>query len=89
MKVKVMEAFALGTPIVTNSDGVEGMPAVDGIHAGICEDDQGLIDRTVELLNNPSLQQQRRIKARELLEHYCSPKITVEQIERVYNGRLI
>lgn len=88
MKVKVMEAFALGTPIVTNSDGVEGIPAVDGIHAGICEDDQGLIDRTVELLNNPSLQQKRRLKARELLEKYCSPQVTVEQIEQVYQAIL-
>jgi glycosyltransferase involved in cell wall biosynthesis len=40
MKVKLMEAFALGTPIVTTSDGVEGILAEDGIHAGMCEDDQ-------------------------------------------------
>jgi glycosyltransferase involved in cell wall biosynthesis len=84
MKVKVMEAFALGTPVVTTSEGVEGIPAEDGIHAGICEDDQGLIDRTVELLNYPHLQQERRIKARELLESYCSPQLTVEQIAKVY-----
>ena len=86
MKVKVMEAFALGTPVVTTSDGVEGIPAQDSIHAGICEDDEGLIDRTVELLNNPSLQQKRRINARHLLENYCSPKVTVEQIERIYQA---
>ncbi len=84
MKVKVMEAFALGTPVVTTSDGVEGIPALDGIDAGICDDDQGLIERTVELLNNPSLQQQRRLKARQLLENYCNPQLTVEQIERIY-----
>ncbi|MEA5581265.1 glycosyltransferase family 4 protein [Nodularia harveyana UHCC-0300] len=86
IKVKVLEAFALGTPVVTNSDGVEGIPAVDGIHAGICEDDQGLIDRTVELLNNPSLEQQRRVKARKLIEEYCSPQVTTEQIEKIYQG---
>ncbi|MDM9383280.1 glycosyltransferase family 4 protein [Chlorogloeopsis sp. ULAP01] len=85
MKVKVMEAFALGTPVVTTSDGVEGIPALDGVHAGICEDDQGLIERTVALLNNSSLQQERRVQARQLLENYCSPQITIEQIERVYS----
>ncbi|RUR79696.1 hypothetical protein PCC6912_32320 [Chlorogloeopsis fritschii PCC 6912] len=84
MKVKVMEAFALGTPVVTTSDGVEGIPACDGVHAGICEDDRGLIERTVELLNNPSLQQERRLKARHLLKNYCNPQVTVEQIERIY-----
>lgn len=86
MKVKVMEAFALGTAVVTTSDGVEGIPAEDGIHAGICEDDQGLVDRTVELLNNPSLQQKMRIKARKLLESYCSPQVTVEKIEQLYQA---
>ncbi|MEH1928092.1 glycosyltransferase family 4 protein [Nostoc sp.] len=86
MKVKVMEAFALGTPVVTNSDGVEGIPAQDSIHAGICKNDEGLIDRTVELLNNPNLRQERRIKARQLLESYCNPQITVEQIDQVYQA---
>ncbi len=86
MKVKIMEAFALGTPVVTTSEGVEGIPAEDGVHAGICEDDQGLIDKTMELLNNPSLQQKRRIKARRLLEDYCNPQVTVEKIEQVYQA---
>ncbi|NET73645.1 MAG: glycosyltransferase family 4 protein [Sphaerospermopsis sp. SIO1G2] len=88
MKVKVMEAFALGTPVVTTSEGVEGIPAEDGIHAGICEDDQGLIDRTVELLNNPNLRQERRVKARELLEFYCSPQVTVGRIEQIYQSMI-
>jgi glycosyltransferase involved in cell wall biosynthesis len=86
MKVKVMEAFALGTPVVTTAEGVEGIPAQDGVHAGICEDDPGLIERTVELLNNPSRQQAQCIKARQLLESYCSPRVTLEQIEQVYEA---
>jgi polysaccharide biosynthesis protein PslH len=84
MKVKVMEAFALGTIVVTTSEGVEGMPAIDRIHAGICEDDRGLIDRTVELLTDRSLSQQMRIDARQLLEKYCTPTVTVSQIEEIY-----
>jgi polysaccharide biosynthesis protein PslH len=84
MKVKVMEAFALGTPVVTTADGVEGLPARDGVHAGICEDDRGLIDRTVALLADPSLADRLRINARTLLEEHCSPAVTVTQIERVY-----
>ena len=84
MKVKILEAFALGTPVVTTPEGVEGIPAQDGVHAGICEGDEGLIERTVELLNTPSLGQVRRVKARELLEKYCSPQTTVEQIEQAY-----
>jgi polysaccharide biosynthesis protein PslH len=84
MKVKVMEAFALGTIVVTTSEGVEGMPAIDRIHAGICEDDRGLIDRTVELLTDRLLSQQMRLKARQLLEEHCTPTVTVSQIEEIY-----
>ena len=84
MKVKVMEAFALGTPVVTTSEGVEGIPAQDGVHAGICDNNLGLIERTVKLLNNSSLAQLQRLKARELLETHCSPKVTVKQIEELY-----
>ncbi len=88
MKVKVLEAFALGTPVVTTLEGVEGIPAQDGVHAGICEDNLGLIERTVELLNNSSIQQLQRLKARQLVESYCHPQGTVEQVERVYEAML-
>jgi len=84
MKVKVMEAFALGTPVVTTSNGIEGLPARDGVHAGICEDDAGLIERTVKLLNNYELQNEWRLAARKLLEKCCSPNTTVNQVEQVY-----
>jgi glycosyltransferase involved in cell wall biosynthesis len=86
MKVKIMEAFALGIPVVTNASGVEGLPAKDGIHASICEDDQGLIDKTVELLENKALQRERRLRARQLLEKHCSPQATVSQIEQIYQS---
>ncbi len=84
MKVKVMEAFALGTPVVTTAEGVEGLPARDGVHAGICEDDRGLIDRTVAMLADPGLADRVRSNARALLEEHCSPTVTVAQLERVY-----
>ncbi len=88
MKVKIMEAFALGTPVVTTAEGVEGLPAQDGIHAGICEDDQGLIDRTVDLLNDQHKRQAQRINARHLIENYCSPAVTIGQLSQVYQAIL-
>lgn len=85
MKVKVMESFAYGTPVVTTSDGVEGIPAKDGVHAGICDDNAGLIQRTVRLLRDPSLQDKQRIAAKKLLEKHCSPQVTLDGIETVYD----
>ena len=85
MKVKILEAFSLGTAVVTNSQGVEGLPALDGIHAGIADDDAGLIERAVALLNDPALREQRRVAARELVEAHGSPQTTLDAVERMYS----
>jgi glycosyltransferase involved in cell wall biosynthesis len=84
MKVKVLEAFAYGVPVVTTSEGVEGIPAEDGVHASICEDDAGLIERTVALLNDPARQKNQRIAARALLETHCSPAAVLDKLEACY-----
>jgi polysaccharide biosynthesis protein PslH len=84
MKVKVQEAMAFGVPVVTTSEGVEGLPAEDGRHAGVCEDDAGLIRRTVALLRDPDLQNRQRRAARQLLETHCGPTPTLDALEKVY-----
>ncbi len=85
MKIKVMEAFCYGVPVVTTSEGVEGLPAKDGIHAGICDDDEGLIARVVSMLRDSDKQNTIRRSARELMASYCSPKSTVDAFEGVYD----
>ena len=87
MKVKVMEAFALGVPVVTTAEGVEGLPARDGIHAGVCEDEAGLADRAVRLLTDRDTAERQRTAARALLEQHCGPGPTLDALERVY-GRI-
>lgn len=88
MKIKILEAMGFGVPVVTTSEGVEGIPAEDGVHAGVCEDDAGLIDRTVALLQDPSLQNQQRHAARALFEAHCGPKPTLDAIEDIYRHML-
>lgn len=84
MKIKVMESLAFGVPVVTTSEGVEGLDAVDMKHLGICDEDQGLIDRTVHILSDTELQNSLRREGRQLLETQCSPEVTVDGIERLY-----
>ena len=88
MKIKILESLGFGVPVVTTSEGVEGLPAEDGIHAGVCEDDAGLIERTVALLRDPVAQNRQRAAGRALLELHCGPKPTVDAIERIYAGML-
>jgi glycosyltransferase involved in cell wall biosynthesis len=88
MKIKILEAMAYGVPVVTTSEGVEGLPAQDGVHAGVCDDDAGLIERTVALLNDPVAQNRQRVAARALLESHCGPQPTVDALEAIYSHML-
>ena len=84
MKVKVLEAFALGVPVVTNEDGAEGLPVLDGVHADITDDDAVLIDRTVALLEDPGLRARRADAARSLVEQHCDPNRVIDTLEAAY-----
>jgi polysaccharide biosynthesis protein PslH len=84
MKIKVLEAMSFGVPVVTTIEGVEGLPAEDGVHAGIADDDERLIERTVAMLRDAALQNRYRRAARELVESHCSPDRTVSAIESIY-----
>lgn len=86
MKVKILESMALGIPVVTTKDGVEGLPAIDGLHAGVSDDDAGLIERTVQLLRDPGRRQTQRLEARRLLERHCSPEPVLDALEDVYDS---
>lgn len=85
MKVKVLEAMALGVPVVTTSEGVEGLQAQDGLQAGICDDDAGLVARTAALLSSPENRLKLCKSARRLVETHCSSKVTVDAVEYVHD----
>lgn len=85
MKIKILEAMGYGVPVVTTSEGVEGLPALDDVHAGLADDDAGLIQRAVRLLTSTDHQNRLRFAARQLIERYCSPDATITAIESIYN----
>jgi polysaccharide biosynthesis protein PslH len=85
IKVKVLEAFAMGVPVVTTPDGVEGLPAQDGVHAGITLDDVGLVKRAIQLLTDVDRWRRTRQAARRLVEAHCCPERVLGEWERVYD----
>jgi glycosyltransferase involved in cell wall biosynthesis len=88
IKVKVLEALAFGVPVVTNAEGIEGIPARDGVHMAISDDASGIIDRTVALLKDATAQERMRIAGRELLETHFSPEISLDGVERCYRDTM-
>ncbi len=84
VKVKVLEAFALGVPVVTTEDGVEGIAAVNGVHALICKNNKELVDQTVALLGNRESRRQQSLAARTFVEEHFHPDVALDAMEHVY-----
>lgn len=84
VKVKVLEAMAWGVPVVTTSDGVEGLDAVDGEHCFIADEDAMFAQRVVELLSDVDLREGFRRRARGFVEEHHSPIPVVSKLEQVY-----
>src|SRR5207248_3385662 len=84
MKVKVLEAIAFGVPVVTNAEGAEGLPVVDGVHAGVAEDDEGLVERTVALLQDETQRRRQAEAARRMFEDICNPRRLLGLVERAH-----
>jgi O-antigen biosynthesis protein len=53
VRVKLLEAFAAGIPVVSTSIGAEGLAARDGEICALADDPGAFADRVIELLDNP------------------------------------
>lgn len=52
-KLKVLEAMAMGVPVVSTPVGCQGIEVVDGRHILIAKGEDDFSDRVIELLSNP------------------------------------
>ena len=86
VKVKVLEAMARGIPVVTTTDGVEGIEATDGEHCFVADQDIAFAQRVVELLQNPDRRRAFRQRGRALIEERHSAVPVVDQLEHVYQA---
>jgi O-antigen biosynthesis protein len=64
VRVKLLEAFAAGIPVVSTRLGAEGLTAQDGHICALADDAEGFASRVVELLTDPLRAQQMAKRAR-------------------------
>jgi polysaccharide biosynthesis protein PslH len=70
-RLKILEAMAAGTPVITTTKGAEGLDAVDGEHFLLADDAEVFADKALWLLRNESLRQNLAVNARRFVEqHY-------------------
>ena len=53
VRVKLLEAFAAGIPVVSTRLGAEGLTAIDGEICALADEPAAFADRILELLKNP------------------------------------
>lgn len=84
MKVKVLEALAFGIPVVTNSEGAEGIEGGNVVGVVLATSDEDFVDRTVTLLRDGQLRGQLGRAGRRYVEEQHDPAVTVDRLMDAY-----
>jgi glycosyltransferase involved in cell wall biosynthesis len=72
VRVKMLEGFRAGMPVVTTPDGAFGLPLSDGNEALVAADPDGFAERVEKLVKDEGLRQQIREGGYRYLETYHS-----------------
>lgn len=84
IKVKVLEAFALGVPVVTNKHGIDGIPVRDREHCIVGNTDEELAAGVHYLMENTQAKIRMTQAARKLVEEVCAPASVLDQWLEAY-----
>jgi glycosyltransferase involved in cell wall biosynthesis len=77
VRVKLLEAFASGIPVVSTTLGAEGLARVDGEFCGLADDPAGFAAKLVRLLEDESVAASMAARARrEVVEHWDTAIVT-------------
>jgi glycosyltransferase involved in cell wall biosynthesis len=86
LKVKVLEALALGIPVVTTPDGAEGLGARDGV--AVESEDGSIALATVALLEDLSIRRAAGVEAHVTFMSHHTPPIAAAAVVEVYRRML-
>jgi len=84
IKVKILEAFALGVPVVTNQHGIDGIPVRNRKHCIVGSTNAELVAGVRYLMENPDAKLRMTQAARHLVEEICAPSNVFDQWLSVY-----
>jgi len=81
MKLKTLEAFAMGVPVVSTPVGVEGIDAEDGVHCSVADTAETFAARILQFLSYQETGRQTAQSARALVDQKYSWKSLLLQLE--------
>jgi O-antigen biosynthesis protein len=84
VRVKLLEAFAAGIPVVSTSIGAEGLAGKDGEICRLADEPEAFAERVVELLGNPGQAKALAQRARHAVEHQRDMRVITRRLEENY-----
>jgi glycosyltransferase involved in cell wall biosynthesis len=82
-RVKIIEAFAYGCPVVSTPKGCEGLNVIDGCHLLVKGTDQEFAQACADLIANPALGKHLTEQARDFFQKYHTQEIVNDSLLRL------
>jgi glycosyltransferase involved in cell wall biosynthesis len=86
MRVKILEAFARGIPVVTTSIGIEGICAAQDLHCRIADDPGAFANDVVHVLRADATARRLAAAARTLVEERYSTAVVSQMLLTILDG---
>lgn len=86
MRVRILEAFSRGLPVVTTTVGLEGIEAQHNEHVLVEDSVQGFANAVIRLLSNPEDQQKIANRARILAVHTYDWHVVLNKLNAIYEN---
>jgi len=80
IKVKILEAMSAGIPVLTNSIGIEGIPAEDGVHYLHCESAEDYLGKINTLLKNPEMDKELSYNSKQFIQAKYDKKESLKRL---------
>jgi glycosyltransferase involved in cell wall biosynthesis len=84
MRVKILEAFSRGLPVVSTTVGVEGIEARHGEHLLVADTPEQFARAVLDVLNDPESARQRADAARRLVEERYDSRCSLRALDAMY-----
>jgi polysaccharide biosynthesis protein PslH len=87
-RLKILDSWAMGTPVVSTSVGCEGLATFEGENILVRDDPRAFADAVIEVLANPGLRARLAAGGRATAERLYSWQVIGDRIIEAYQGLL-
>ncbi len=89
MRVRILEAFARGMPVVTTTVGLEGIEAVPGEQVLVNDSPEAFAESTLALMADPDLAEKLACNGRKLAEEKYDWHVVLGRMDSIYEKVLL